>query len=390
MGIIKNLFSRKKRIKDEEPLELQLETEVSEPVGDGESKEVTDEIANVCQRFIDATYHIEDLRVEYESVSNYFEDTQRIEQMPENLRGELNDIAAKIEFLERNQEEYKQLRSNLSEDKYRIMARYEKEVPALMRQLVDLETRMTAIQRDMQYLEGEKDTQDFYAEEAEDHQRQLRSIAISVAGMGVVTFIAFFWLAYMYSFEMQIPGMITLFVITLVFVLLYLRYRHEEYEIKMAQNRKKRAVSLLNKVKIKYVNNKSTLDFIYEKYQIRSLRELEHIWEQYTILVQETKKFHQRIGDMRVYVDEMEKLLRDVGVLDPYIWSQQTAALLDNREMVEVKHELNMRRQAVRAKMEENESIKQESLLIMKGMVLKEPALMNTIRDLLSAYHIEF
>lgn len=390
MGIIKNLFSRKKRIKDEEPLELQLETEVSEPVGDGESKEVTDEIANVCQRFIDATYHIEDLRVEYESVSNYFEDTQRIEQMPENLRGELNDIAAKIEFLERNQEEYKQLRSNLSEDKYRIMARYEKEVPALMRQLVDLETRMTAIQRDMQYLEGEKDTQDFYAEEAEDHQRQLRSIAISVAGMGVVTFIAFFWLAYMYRFEMQIPGMITLFVITLVFVLLYLRYRHEEYEIKMAQNRKNRAVSLLNKVKIKYVNNKSTLDFIYEKYQIRSLRELEHIWEQYTILVQETKKFHQRIGDMRVYVDEMEKLLRDVGVLDPYIWSQQTAALLDNREMVEVKHELNMRRQAVRAKMEENESIKQESLLIMKGMVLKEPALMDTIRDLLSAYHIEF
>lgn len=390
MGIIKNLFSRKKRIKDEEPLELQLETEVSETVGDDETKEVTDAIANVCQRFIDATYHIEDLRVEYESVSNYFEDTQRIEQMPENLRGELNDIAAKIEFLERNQEEYKQLRSNLSEDKYRIMARYEKEVPALMRQLVDLETRMTAIQRDMQYLEGEKDTQDFYAEEAEDHQRQLRSIAISVAGMGVVTFIAFFWLAYMYSFEMQIPGMITLFVITLVFVLLYLRYRHEEYEIKMAQNRKKRAVSLLNKVKIKYVNNKSTLDFIYEKYQIRSLRELEHIWEQYTILVQETKKFHQRIGDMRVYVDEMEKLLRDVGVLDPYIWSQQTAALLDNREMVEVKHELNMRRQAVRAKMEENESIKQESLLIMKGMVLKEPALMDTIRDLLSAYHIEF
>ncbi len=389
MGIIKNLFSRKKRIEESE-LELQLETELSDSEKVTEVNGTSDMITSVCQRFIDATYRIEDLKMEYESVSNYFEDTQRIEQMPENLRGELNDIAAKLEFLERSQEEYKKLRSNLADDKYRVIARYEKEVPDLMRQLVELETRMTAIERDMQYLEGEKDTQDFYAEEAADHQVQLRSIAISVAGMGVVTFIAFFWLAYMYRFEMQIPGMITLFVITLVFVLLYLRYRREEYEIKMAQKRKQRAVELLNKVKIKYVNNKSTLDFIYEKYQIKNLRELEHLWEQYNILVQETKRFRQSVGDMKVYVDEMEKLLRDVGVLDPYIWSHQTAALLDSREMVEVKHELNTRRQSVRAKMEESENIKQESLLIMKGMVLEDPALIESIRDMLSAYHIEF
>lgn len=389
---LKRLLRKKDIEQAHAPQELNLETETVEQAEQFVDSvgEVSDEITGLCEKLIDATYQIEDQRLEYDALGAYYDDISLIEQMPENMRRELDDIARKIEFLEKNQEEFKQLKVKLSDDKYRMIAKYEREIPDLMRKLAEQETRNAAIKRDMQHLENEKDTQDYYTSEAEGRQDYLRSIAISVTIMGLITFGVIFWMYTIYVFAIEVACMVVLFVITLVFVLLYLGYRHESYEIKLAQAKKQRAITLLNKVKLKYVNSTSTLEYIYAKYQIRSLKELEMLWEQYNILLSETRKFQQSIGDMRVFFDEMERVLRDANVKDPYIWTQQTRALLDDREMVEVKHSLNVRRQALRSRMEENEAIKQRCLDTMKGMVVREPALMENIRDILSAYHIEF
>lgn len=395
---IKNIFHKKNRKNDNGGAELALETEavddvnrfMKEPPPAGEEQEVSDETAALCQRLIDATYQMEDQRAEYESVTEYFDDISRIEQMPDNMRRELNDIAMKIEFLEQNQAEFKKLNMKLSDDKYRIISKYEGDIPGIMRRLSELETRNTAIRHDMEHLENEKDAQDYYTAEAEERQGYLRSIAISVGIMGVITLLVVYWVYRYYVFSIEVAVTAVFFVITLIYVLLYLKYRSEVYEIKLAQAKKQRAITILNKVKIKYVNSASTLDYIYEKYQIKSLRELEYLWDQYNMLVQETKKFQHSIGDMRVYIDEMEKLLSGIGVKDPYIWTQQTSALLDDREMVEVKHSMNTRRQSLRAGIENNEKIKEQCLRRMKQKVSEEPGLMETVRETLAAYHIEF
>lgn len=388
---LKGLFRKKNTDTPDDPEKPDFEADSANGVSDAqEDEELGDGITRLCERLVDAAYQIEDQRVEYDMLGAYYDDISRIEQMPENMRRELNDIAGKIEFLERNQEEFKRLKVKLSDDKYRMISKHEKEVPKVMRQLAELETHNGAINRDMQHLENEKDMQDYYVSEAEDRQRYLRSIALSVSIMGVIAFIIIFWMYQVYDFAIGVACMGALFVITVIYVLLYLKYRNESYEIKLCQARKKKAIGLLNKVKIKYVNNVGTLDYIYEKYGIKSLRELEYLWEQYNLLLSETRKFQHSIGDMRVYYDEMERVLRGVDVKDPYIWTQQTRALLDDREMVEVKHDLNTRRQALRGRMEANEKTRQRCLEKMKQMVVEEPALMESVRDILSVYHIAF
>lgn len=392
---LKGLFHKKNRDKAKEQGNLVLETETGQADGQsgegaGEIPELGDGITELCEQLVDAAYQIEDQRVEYDTLGAYYDDISRIEQMPENLRRELDDIAAKIEFLERNQEEFKRLKVKLSDEKYRVISKYENDIPVTMKRLAELETRNGAIKRDMEHLENEKDSQDYYVSEAEDRQRYLRSIALSVSIMGVIAFVIIFWMYQTYDFAIEVTCMGTLFIITVIYVILYLRYRNESYEIKLSQARKKKAIGLLNKVKIKYVNNVSTLDYIYEKYKIKSLRELEYLWEQYNMLLSETKKFQHSIGDMRVYYDEMERVLRDVDVKDPYVWTQQTRALLDEREMVEVKHDLNVKRQALRGRMETNEEIRKRCLDKMKQMVVDEPALMENVREILAAYHISF
>ncbi len=388
----KHLFHKKEIEQTGQPEELSLETETLEAAVQfrDDVPEVGDEISTLCEKLAEATYQMEDQRIEYETLGVYFDDISRIEQMPEDKHRELCDIARKIEFLEKNQAEFKQLKIKLSDDKYRVIAKYEHEIPEIMKELSGQEARNAAIKRDMQHLENEKSAQDYYTEEAEDKQDFLRTVAKSVAVMGLISFGVIFWLYTMYEFAIEVTCMVVLFILTLTFVMLYLGYRRESYEIKLAQAKKKRAISLLNKVKLKYVNSTSTLEYIYEKYEIRSLRELEYLWDQYHMLLVETRKFRQSIGDLRVFTDEMERVLRDIHVNDPYIWVQQTRALLDDREMVEVKHSLNVRRQALREQMEHNEETKKQCLLIIKGMVIKEPGLMESLQDILADYQIEF
>ena len=51
---------------------------------------------------------------------------------------------------------------------------------------------------------------------------------------------------------------------------------------------------------------------------------------------------------------QLVETLRAAGVKDAEIWMYQTEALLDEKEMVEVRHHLNTRRQKIRERLEIN------------------------------------
>ena len=68
---------------------------------------------------------------------------------------------------------------------------------------------------------------------------------------------------------------------------------------------------------------------------------------------------------------------------DAEIWLQQIPALLDNREMVEVKHSLNVRRQKLREQMKQNEEARQNSFVCVKGILTEHPELKEQAREVL-------
>ena len=73
---------------------------------------------------------------------------------------------------------------------------------------------------------------------------------------------------------------------------------------------------------------------------------------------------------------------------DAEIWLQQIPALLDNREMVEVKHSLIVRRQKLREQMKQNEEARQNSFVCVKGILTEHPELKEQAREVLVSYHI--
>ena len=89
----------------------------------------------------------------------------------------------------------------------------------------------------------------------------------------------------------MLPVLLIILVVMVMAALSVVTYRKMSYEYKMSEKRENKAISLMNKVKIKYINNTSTLEYLYNKYNIKSLRELEYLYDQYTIMVDEVRNF---------------------------------------------------------------------------------------------------
>ena len=115
---------------------------------------------------------------------------------------------------------------------------------------------------------------------------------------------------------------------------------------------------MLNKVKIKYINNTNALEYSYQKYMVKSYAELLLLWEEYKKEKEDERRFLLSTDKLDFYNRELVKNLRNYNLYDTKIWIHQPKALLDQKEMVEVRHRLNTRRQKLREQIDYNNQLK--------------------------------
>lgn len=342
-----------------------------------------------CDQIVDATYQMEDLRVEYEMVTSYFTDIQTIEELPQNIRQQVTDIAKKIAFLENETTQFLRSDDRISDENFRMIQGIEKELTGVFGQLKELEDMDMKIKRDMKHLEAEKDSQEYVQSSIEEQQSKLRMFQVIFGTTSALLVLTLAVVGMLMETSLLMPILLILLVVAVMASLSVITYRNLSYEFKMSEAKENRAINLMNKVKIKYINNTSTLEYLYGKYKVKSLRELEYLYEQYLIMVDEVRKYQRSTGDLRELSDALSRLLFTYGVKDPDIWIKQSVALLDNREMVEVKHSLNVRRQKLREQIAYNEELRLSGLKDIREMLKANPELRDQVRRELEIYHID-
>lgn len=353
-----------------------------------ERKGPQDDVAYKCDQIVEASYQMEDLRAEYDMVTSYFEDIQMIEELPQNVRKQVTDIAKKIAFLESETSQFVHMDDRISDENFRMIQGMEKDLTTIFGQLKELEDMDMVIRRDMTNLEGEKNAQEYIQESIEQRQHSLKNFIIIFGTISVLVVLTLVVIGIMTKNNLVIPVLLILLIIAGMAAFSVIIYRRLSYEFKLAEKRENRAISLMNKVKIKYVNNTSTLEYLYAKYHVNSLRELEYLHDQYLIMVDEVRKYQQTTGDLREHTDALSKLLYAHEIKDPDIWTKQSLALIDPREMVEVKHSLNVRRQKLREQLAYNEQLRLDGLKDIREMLKTNPELREQVRREMEVYHI--
>lgn len=346
-------------------------------------------VRDFCEQLVDSVTHMEEAKTEYRIVTEYLSDIQRIEELPVDMAKKLIDTSEQIVRLDKERQTYVESENLLPPEQYNIMSTYEGDIIDTIKKLNEMEMRDSMLKSDMGHLEGEKEDLKYNRLDDADKIEHLRGIIITILVLFLLTsgFLCIY--AFMAKTSVTLYALITGAVAMICFAIFYVRYSNLKREITDTDAKVNRAISLLNKVKVKYINNTNALDYIYAKYDINSSKELEYRYELYNTMVRDEKKYYQANSELRVKREELIKQLDSIGVRDSQVWIKQAEALIDRRELVEIKHGLNVRRQSLRDRMSTCEKIRDNACIALRAAIDDNPGMESYIKDILAPYKIK-
>lgn len=324
-------------------------------------------VVDLCKQMIQASKEIEDIRSEYELVTRYLTDIQTLEDLEETDKKPIVDCATHVAKLEKQRTEFLQTKRRLTDTQYAQMQDEEENLPGVIRRLAANEADLDAVRRNMAYLEGKKLEWSMQRQDAERLQKKARTAACYLFA-GFLTLIVFLAVcAWYFNMDLRLVMTIAAFAAVAAGTWSLVRYQDASRGIRQADVNHNHAVTLENRVKIRYVNTKNAVDYICEKYHVRSAAELEYLYGQYQEEAQEKEQFRKTSDELEYYTGAFLQYLKRLRLYDTRVWLNHANAFVDSREMVELKHELITRRQKLRSRMEYNAG----SIQKMKGEAMQ-------------------
>ncbi len=369
MSFFSKLFKKKKKEPTFEDIEQDLaRDERAYPVSASHAA------VDGCEELIELARELEDARSEYRVVTAYLSDVEKLQELPEDEKKVLAETAEHVVKLTQDREKLLKKEKKISDVVFREMEREEKQMPDIIERYAANEAYLATLERDMNYLENEKLQWEMLGEDYRDSVHRFRFLLRVLFSTAIAFVVIMLVLEFAFNVHLISAFVILCAVLAIAGFFVYLKMMRDEREIQQCDVNMNHAIKLLNKVRIKYVNIKNAVDYTSEKYHVRSSRELLKTWEDYQEAVRERAKFAVNSQDLNFYTDKLLKLLRGYRLYDAAVWISTPEALVDSREMVEVKHNMIVRRQKLRQRIEYGtEKIKEEQAGIEK-LLQKDPA----------------
>ena len=389
--IFSNLFHRKKNKESEtgsfsqydqsEYAKLETKNIVKE-LNLSDAAQAKKYVVDLCKQMIQASKDIEDSKSEYQLVTNYLTDIQILEDLTDAERKPILECATQVAKLEKQRTDFLKTKRRLTDTQFAQMQEEEENLPGVIRRLKANEADLDAIKRNMAYLEGKKLEWSMQRSDSAKVQKVTRTAACYLLAVFITLFAFVGILSWYLNRDLQLVFTIMGFAAVGAGAFILIRYQDSTREIRQADVNRNQAITLENRVKIRYVNTKNAVDFICEKYHVRNAKELEFLFGQYhtSAAVSDTAEdsaynnpdHHWFYGMFPFPALPPDTVHIKIPVLshcghDTRVWLTHENALVDSREMVELKHELLTRRQKLRARMEYSVG----SIHEMKGEALK-------------------
>lgn len=352
MGFFRKLFQRKKNKAQEENRQEDVLVLRDGIYSTPEAR--AGFVKSCCDLINEAKRQRFEAKKEYEVVTSYLADIQKIDLLPAQAKKSIEDMARKVINLNLERQKMQKIPPKITIAQRLALEPYEDTILEEIRKMEEQENYLQAINSDIRYLESEKASLDFELQDVMDRDEAGKKM-LTVAGVFIAVFLVFlFILQEVAKKNVQLPFVFTIAFGIIVIAYFYFSNRKNQYDLKVAELKMNRAIMLLNKVKIKYVNCTNLLDYLYEKFHVHNAQELHYHWQEYMRIVEEERRFKKTAESIDFYTEEIVRDLKKYGVSDAAVWGYQIEALVDPKEMVEVRHRLNVRRQKLRQRIDYN------------------------------------
>lgn len=310
-------------------------------------------VISLCEQMIDISRELDDVRHEYDKVTSYLNDIQIVEELSGDLRKQLDEAATQLTKLISVRNEYLNAEQKITDDTFNQMEEMEAELPDIIRRLKGNESDLEKVKRDLNYLASEKIEWNVVRHEREEELEQLRRLSVillfSFGGIAVLVVL----LSMAFRWEL-LPIFIVALLATLAASYVILRMQECNKDIKRSEVNQNYIISLENRIKIKYVNAKNAVDYTCNRFHVNNADELTFNYEQYIEICKERERFKQANEELEYFKNKLVHILRKLNLYDSRIWLNYANAIVDPKEMVELKHELFSRRQFLRGRIDYN------------------------------------
>lgn len=342
-----------------------------------------------CEQILEASRQIDEAKGEYQIVTDYLTDIQKIERADLEEKQIIEDAARRIITLTRERSNYQKSEIKITDAQFRNIQKYESEVLTSMKQMCENEDYNKSVKNDMRCLQKEKKILRKQKREIIEKQKYLKGISIIVCILVASLFLLFMMISYAFEKEMEIPYIMTIIMAAVSAGYIVYESRKNHYEIVVAERKMSRAIGLLNKVKIKYVNTTNALDYAYEKFSVTSGAEFQYRWEQYLKAKEASKRYQKNTELLNQYSEVLMEVLDELDVTDTEIWVYQAIAILDPKEMVEIRHRLNTRRQKLRERIDYNTQLKEMGIEEIEKLIQQKPEYRTEVIEILKAFDLD-
>jgi len=342
-----------------------------------------------CSDLIEeAILQSEQAKNEYGLVTSYLSDVQKLERLSGESKAEVEAAAKSLIALEKEKERFGKQEPSISEAQKAFLALHEEELPKTIQWLRGEEEHQRTIEGKMKYLAGEKAVYVMEHEECINKNDFFKKLMIGVS-IGVFVFVClFFIVSDKTGKDLRIPFLLTVILGVVVAMYVMVATRKNIYNMKVADIKRNKIIEIENKIKLRYVNCTWGIEYAYEKYHTTSSMQLETMWKEYQRIRAEEERYRKNERQQDVYRSTIIRELRRYGVTDAGIWVLQPQALIDPKEMVEVRHSLNVRRQKLREHLDYNAKQKEKNETAILEFVREHPEYANEMKELFERYRL--
>ncbi|MCR5848153.1 MAG: hypothetical protein K6G75_08560 [Lachnospiraceae bacterium] len=378
MGFLKNLFKKREKIEENSPLDF-FDSQIH---NDEERRKY---VSTAFMQMKEISSEIDDLRLEYSAITQFLNDCDEIDKIPEEVKIPIEDAANEILTVKTNKEKYYLEKPLMDEDMYNRMDKIEDEFPEIYNKIKDAEEFQGKIKSDLKKVEGEKQAY-FY------RRHELNAMLKNIIGVIVIALVAFavcniilIVLAIALNMDVKIGFLLSVTILIVVYSLLFMKGNDLRKESDKLDRTIIKIIQLQNSVKIRLVNNTNLLDYLYLKYNTDSSKELKKNFDLFSEEKHRREQYERANKDLPAAKRKLMNLLRNLPLYDPVSWVHTPEALVNRNELVEIRHEMIGRRQKLREQIEENTKSAEKIRDEIKEMIRRYPKysveLMNMMRD---------
>ncbi len=346
-------------------------------------------ITNCLEQMAEAAKEIHLLTEEYTQVTSYLTDMEEIEALPDQEREGLNKIARQLLAQEQECERYRGKENRMGDNEYYQMRKQENEIQEGIDKLKECERYGNLVRQDLKRLDRERSAYEYRRVELETMMNNFRGMSVIFITAFTICMVLLVILQFAFEMDTKMGYLLAAGAVVVAVAVLFARYTDSEKELGRVERAVNKLIQLQNKVKIRYVNNKNLQEYLRIKYDTESAAALEKLWVQYQQEKEERKEFAEAEAKTEYFQKLLVDKMNNYRVVSPERWVSQPQALLDPREMVEIRHALILRRQALRKQMEYNNGVAETARKEVMDIAGKYPAYAGEILAMVDKYDVD-